>query len=268
MYDTEEFHMELKDFMDLKKLQKIQNDFSNATGLAAIAVGKNGEYLTEGSNFTDFCMKYTRGSAEGNRRCVKCDNECKGTYFCHAGLMDFSVDIMVDGEKLGAIIGGQVLPCEPDEESFRQTAQELGIDPNKYIQALRKVPISTEKRIRASADLLEIIVNQLVNLEYFKHSNAGKLDYVKDDIKKSGELVQTINENTGHLKGIAKKQTILSLNATIEAARSGEAGVGFAVVAKSMQDLSNQSAGIYNDIEKSVEQITELINSMTALFDD
>lgn len=58
------------------------------------------------------------------------------------------------------------------------------------------------------------------------------------------------------------------MNATIEAARSGEAGVGFAVVAKSMQDLSNQSAGIYNDIEKSVEQITQLINSMTSLFDE
>ena len=27
--------MELKDFMDLSKLQKIQDDFSNATGLAA-----------------------------------------------------------------------------------------------------------------------------------------------------------------------------------------------------------------------------------------
>ena len=258
--------MELKDFMDLNKLQEIQDSFSDSTGLAAIAVGKNGEYLTEGSNFTDFCMKYTRGSVEGNKRCVKCDNECTGTYFCHAGLMDFSVDIVVNGEKLGAIIGGQVLPNEPDEEAFRKTAEELGIDPDKYIQALRKVPVSTEKRIRAASSLLGIIVNQLVNLEYFKHNNAGRLDSVKANIKKSGELVDKINENTGHLKGIAKKQTILSLNATIEAARSGEAGVGFAVVAKSMQDLSGQSAGIYNDIEKSVAEITTLINSMSQLF--
>ena len=98
--------MELKDFMDLDKLQKIQDDFSDATGLAAIAVGADGEYLTEGSNFTDFCMKYTRGSEEGNKRCIKCDNECSGTYFCHAGLMDFSVDIIVNDEKVGAIIAG------------------------------------------------------------------------------------------------------------------------------------------------------------------
>ncbi len=260
--------MELKDFMDLSKLQKIQDDFSNATGLAAIAVGKHGEYLTEGSNFTDFCMKYTRGSSEGNRRCVKCDNECSGTYFCHAGLMDFSIDIIINDEKFGSIIGGQVLPAEPDEEKFRQTAQELGIDPDKYIQALRKVPVSSEKRIRAASNLLGVVVNQLVNLEYFKHNNAGRLESVKENVKKSGELVDQINENTGHLKGIAKKQTILSLNATIEAARSGEAGVGFAVVAKSMQELSSQSSGIYNDIEKSVSEITALINMITSLFHD
>lgn len=110
--------MELKEFMDISKLQKIQDNFSNATGLAAIAVGNDGQYLTEGSNFTDFCMKYTRGSKEGNRRCVKCDNEGRGTYFCHAGLMDFSVDIKVGDEKVGAIIGGQILPEAPEETSI------------------------------------------------------------------------------------------------------------------------------------------------------
>ena len=259
--------MELKDFMDLSKLQKIQDDFSNATGLAAIAVGMDGEYLTKGSNFTDFCMKYTRGSQEGLRRCVKCDNECTGTYFCHAGLMDFSVDIIVNGEKVGAIIGGQVLPSPPDEDKFRRIAQELGIDQEQYLQALRKVPVSTEKKIRASANLLGVIVNQLVNLEYFKNTNVGRLSGVQHGVEQSNELIQTINDNTSHLKAIAKKQNILSLNASIEAARSGEAGAGFAVVAKSMQELSSQSAVIYNEIEKSVAKITERISSLVSLFE-
>ena len=258
--------MELKDFMDLSKLQQIQDHFSDATGLAAIAVGKHGEYLTKGSNFTDFCMKYTRGSAEGNRRCVKCDNECTGTYFCHAGLMDFSVDIIVDGEKVGAIIGGQVLPKEPDEEEFRKTALELGINPDQYISALKKVPVSTEQRIRASANLLGMVVNQLVNLEYYKNSNAGRFGSLQDEVERATELIRTINDNTGNLKAIASKQRILSLNASIEAARSGEAGAGFAVVAKSMQDLSNQSSVIYNDIENSVSEITQTITEISALF--
>lgn len=259
--------MELKDFMDLSELQRIQDKFSDATGLAAIAVGIHGEYLTEGSNFTDFCMKYTRGSEEGNRRCVKCDNECTGTYFCHAGLMDFSVDIIVEGEKVGAIIGGQVLPEPPKEEEFRKIATELGIDPDAYVNALRKVPISTEKKIRASAELLGTIVNQLVNLEYFKHNNAGRLDKVKDEILESTQLTAAISDSTGSLKAIATKQRILALNASIEAARSGEAGVGFAVVAKSMQDLAAQSAVIYNDIEVNAGKITDTVNHLAQAFD-
>lgn len=260
--------MELKDFMDLHKLQEIQDAFSNATGLAAIAVGMHGEYITEGSNFTDFCMKYTRGSVEGQKRCVKCDNECTGTYFCHAGLMDFSVDIMLGDQKVGAIIGGQVLPKEPDEEQFRQTAIELGIDPDTYISALRKVPISTEERIRASADLLGTMVNQLVNLEYFKNTNSEKLSKLRNEVEEATQIIQTINTNTHSLKSIANKQKMLSLNASIEAARSGEAGVGFAVVAKSMGELSSQSATIYGDIETSVSEVTQTIKNLSSLFDE
>lgn len=260
--------MELKDFMDLRKLQEIQDNFSDATGLAAIAVGKNGEYITKGSNFSDFCMKYTRGSDEGNRRCAKCEKECSGMYVCHAGLTEFSVDIVVNGEKMGAMIGGQVLSGSPDEGAFRDTAKELGIDPEKYIQALQKIPVSTEKKIRAAFNLLGIIVNLFVNQEYFKNRNAGRLDAVKDEIEQSGQLIETINDKTGRLKGIANRQTILSLNATIEAARSGEVGKGFAVVAKSMQELSGQSAEIYNDIEASVAQVTKMIRDITAVFED
>ena len=104
--------MKISDFMDMNELQKIQDQFSDATGLAAIAVDAEGNYITEGSNFNDFCMKYTRNSPEGNRRCVKCDNECTGTYYCHAGLMDFASDIVVNGEKVGAIIGGLTIFAE------------------------------------------------------------------------------------------------------------------------------------------------------------
>jgi len=259
--------MELKDFMDMSELQQIQDNFSDATGLAAIAVGKHGEYITEGSNFTDFCMKYTRGSEEGNRRCVKCDNECSGTYFCHAGLMDFAFDIEVDGEKMGSMIGGQVLPAPPDEEKFRQTAIELGIDPDEYVRAVSKVPVSTEKKIRASAELLKVITTLTVNLEYYKYKNAARMDTLVEELTSSKDIVNEINEYTVHLKKISSKQRILALNASIEAARSGEAGAGFAVVAKSMQDLSSQSDDIYKDIENSVEDVTGVFAKLSKLFE-
>lgn len=254
--------MQIKDFMDLKALQKLQDQFSDATGLAAIAVDAEGKYITQGSNFTDFCIKYTRGCEEGMRRCVKCDTECKGTYYCHAGLMDFSVDIIVNGERLGAMIGGQVLPQEPDEEKFRAIAQELGIAPDKYIAALRKVPVRTEKSIRAAAALLGDIVNKVVNLEYLKQRDNKRLQTFDQEIDKTTANVKMINQKTSELEGIASRQNILALNATIESARAGAVGKGFTIIAGQMSDLAKKSGGIYADIRELAAQIQEAVDKM------
>ena len=100
--------MEILDLIDKDRLQRIQDLFSDATGVALSIIDTKGKHVTRVSNFLDFCMKYTRGSKIGLERCQKCDLEGVGTYFCHAGLMDFAADITVNGEKLGTILGGQV----------------------------------------------------------------------------------------------------------------------------------------------------------------
>ena len=254
--------MNISEFMDLGKLQSIQDQFSDATGLAAIAVDAEGNYITEGSNFTDFCMKYTRNSTEGCRRCVKCDTECTGTYFCHAGLMDFAADIIVGGEKVGAIIGGQVLPAEPEEEKFRRIAKELSINPDEYVEALRKVPIRAEKAIRAAAALLADVVNQVVNLEYMKYKNGKQLNLFDRELATATKTVDIINHKTKELESIASKQNILALNASIESARAGVAGAGFAVVAKQMGELASLSAGIHHEISDAAKEIKASVMKM------
>ena len=252
--------MDLREFMDMKKLQKIQDDFSNATGLAAIAVGKDGEYLTEGSNFTEFCMKYTRGSSEGNRRCVKCDNECKGTYFCHAGLMDFGIPITLgDGTVLGSVIGGQVLPENPDEESFRATARELGIDEDRYIEALQQVNVRTREQIEASAQLLGDVINMFVRASYATTQNEQIVNQLQEGINKAAEQLVMANENTHQIEAFSNRQKILALNASIEAARSGEAGRGFAVVAQEVQKLAQGMAVTSVNIKNALKQVTDTI---------
>ncbi len=256
--------MELKDFVDFKLLQEIQNQFSDATGLAAIAVDSKGNYITEGSNFTDFCMRYTRNSKEGLRRCEKCDNECTGTYHCHAGLMDFSCDIIVNGEKLGKMIGGQVLPEEPDEEKIAVIARELGINERDYVSAVRRVPVRSEKAIHAAAKLLEFVVNYVVNLEYMKFRTQTSTKVIDEELGVTTTMVGTINEKTKALEKIASKQNILALNASIEAGRAGALGAGFAVVASQMGDLSKQSGVIYKDIQQLAADIYTSVQKMNA----
>ena len=260
--------MNIRDFLDLKKLQELQDNFSDATGLAAVLQDNKGVNITKESNFTDFCMKYTHSSEEGSHRCNKSNNDNSGVYYCHAGLMAFSIDIMLGREKVGKGIGGQVLPRKPEEESFRRIATELGIDSDSYINAIKKVPVSNEKNIKAAAELFGQMVNMYVNLEYSHNSNGGKLGQLQEEINHATNVIQKINTNTSSLKSIANKQKMLSLNASIEAARSGEAGVGFAVVAKSMGELSSQSATIYGDIEKSVIEVTDSIEKLASLFEN
>lgn len=254
--------VDIREFLDVAQVETILQNWSDATGLATIGVDADGEYFTKDVNFTDFCIQYTRGSEEGLRRCQKCDAECTGTYYCHAGLMDFSRDIIVNGEKVGAIIGGQVLPEEPDEDKFRCIAEELNIDPDTYIEALKKVPVRTEKSIKAAATLLGDVINLLANDNYTRMMNQNKIDTIDENVGKAAQLIQEINEKSIQLDKIESKQNILSLNASIEAARAGEFGRGFAVVAAEVGKLAVNSGEINKSIKQSLKNLTKAIKDL------
>ena len=140
--------MKIQEFCDMKKFEEIMSNWAKATDLATVAVGTDGKYISACYNFTDFCIKLTRGCSEGKKRCEHCDATGNGVYECHAGLVDFGIPIVLnDGTVLGSIIGGQVLPEQPDENKFRETAKELGISPDQYIRALNKVTVKTREEI-------------------------------------------------------------------------------------------------------------------------
>lgn len=257
--------MDIRDFLDIPQLEKLMEDWSNATGLATIGVDANGEYFTKAINFNDFCMKYTRGSEEGAKRCQKCDAECTGTYFCHAGLMDFSRDIIVNGQKVGAVIGGQVLPEEPDDDKFRKIAKELGVPEDSYLEALHRVPVRSEQSIKAAAQLLGDVVNMMVNSNYQQQNDVKKIDKMDADIEQAASLIREINEKSLQLDKIESKQNILSLNASIEAARAGEFGRGFAVVAAEVGKLAVNSGEINKSIKLSLKELTGTIKELESL---
>lgn len=254
--------MNIKDFTDMEKFEVLMANWAKATGLATVAVGSNGEYISECYNFTDFCIKLTRGSKEGCARCEKCDREGQGVYHCHAGLVDFGIPLVVNGETMGSVIGGQVLPENPDEEKFRQVAREIDVDEDEYIKALHKVNIRTEEEIRASAQLLGDVLNNFINAEYAKNMNVSIMDKMSSGVATTHEMVAQIITKTTELKALQNKQKILALNASIEAARAGEHGSGFAVVAKEVGKLSAQSAQVNMEVEDIVRKISAAVEGM------
>jgi len=166
--------IKLSDIIDLNILQKFQDTFANSMNIASLAVDSNGP-VTNPSNFSEFCMKYTRGSKLGCRRCNECDIKWgelaseKGEpiiYNCHSGLTDFAVPIMLDGKHIASILGGQVLTHEPDEEHFRKLAKNFGINEEEYIDALRKIKIIPYEQVEAAAQLLFVVANSISEMAH------------------------------------------------------------------------------------------------------
>ncbi|MBO4998679.1 MAG: PocR ligand-binding domain-containing protein [Lachnospira sp.] len=255
--------MKIQDFCDMDKFEAIMDNWAKSTGLATVAVGDDGNYISECYNFTDFCIKYTRGSKEGCRRCERCDQEGTGVYNCHAGLVDFGIPITLDdGTVLGSIIGGQVLPEDPNEEYFRNTARELGIDENQYIEALHKVNVKTREEIEASANLLGDVINMFVRSSYNASVNGRLISQLQDGIEEVSEQIEIASASTKKIEGFSSRQRILSLNASIEAARAGEAGRGFAVVAKEVQKLAEGMSVTSTEISNALKTLAETFKQL------
>lgn len=68
-------------------------------------------------------------------------------------------------------------------------------------------------------------------------------------------MAQTIAGIASAIEGIAHQTHLLALNAAIEAARSGEAGLGFAVIAKEVKLLASQTAKATQEIASRIYEV-------------
>lgn len=198
-----DYELQLTDLIDKETLQKIQDGFSNMTGIAALTTDADGIPVTEGSNFSEFCMKYTRSTEKGCKSCIECDKwgaelaMKKGkaaVYFCHADLVEFSAPIVADGRLMGCFLGGQVLTKEADPEKIRKVAARIGVDPEEYVEASKKIRIIDRETVDNAAKFLHMIASVLSDMAYNKY-----LVYrANKELEKSGNMKSDFLTNMSH----------------------------------------------------------------------
>ena len=306
-------NIKLLDVIDRDTLQALQDAFAEAMGMAALTTDDTGA-VTELSNPTDFCMNLTRKSREGCERCNRCDLQGgaessqtgrPSVYYCHGGLVDFAAPIIVNGQHIGSLIGGQVLTEKPDEAKFRQIAREIGVDPNKYVEAVKKVKIVPKQQIDAAANLLYQMANALSEAGYQrtlaqqKSSHGEKIvssidsDFseINEQMQKAVESMNALSNSFASIKTSAASSakavestdsiiktienastqlTLIGFNASIEAKRAGAAGAGFNVIAQEVRTLADKNTKQAGEIETTLNGIkkamTDINNQIKAVY--
>lgn len=193
----------ITDLFEVEMLQRLQDSFSKMTGFAAIITDAEGIPVTKGTNFTDFCGKYTRPSPIGCLRCQQCDKHgaelafkvgSSVTYYCHAGLMDFAAPIMAGDKMVGCFVGGQVLTSPPDITRIMQVAAEIGIDLINYLQSVMSVPIVEKDKLENAALFLYTLTSALSSIAYHKYI----MKEANIEIEKATNLKSDFLANTSH----------------------------------------------------------------------
>lgn len=151
----------IEQLLNIEELQKMQDDIAKATGLAIITVDYTGRPLTRHSCPSAFCTK-VRMSKYGTF-CEKCDSHggieaarLHGPYiyYCHAGLVDFAIPFWVDGQYLGAFLGGQVrLEPEGDLAALEEILPRTHL-PQQLQAARSEIPLMRLDHVRALANML------------------------------------------------------------------------------------------------------------------
>jgi len=84
---------------------------------------------------------------------------------------------------------------------------------------------------------------------------------IADSLNEIRTQASKINAVTLAVTKVADQTNLLSLNAAIEAERAGDAGAGFAVVAREIRRLADQSANSSQEIEQTVHEMHDAVTA-------
>lgn len=186
----------LTDLIDKNLLRAIENGFTYLpdTGekIVMTLVEKQGnKYIripdtTYLESWTDFC-KFLRKNDKGNECCIRCDEahveelikeKKKDPYYyiCHAGLVDIVIPIVVGGQVLCGLFGGQKrLKDDPKfdenlEKSIEALASKTNLDKNYLLNLAKNTTEEcTHKEIEPHINKLSTVARHIIQLANQKY---------------------------------------------------------------------------------------------------
>ncbi len=142
---------------------------------------------------------------------------------------------------------------------------------NQIASAAKEISATSQELLHAMVDIADAAARTASLAHKGRHGLKGMetsmqtLSVASDGISTKLATIRSkaarINSVVTAITKVADQTNLLSLNASIEAEKAGEAGVGFAVVAREIRRLADQSAIATLDIEQIVEEMQEAVAS-------
>ncbi len=164
-----------------------------------------------------------------------------------------ATQIAASGKQLEATVNEQAASTN----EVVATAKEIAATSGKLVKTMDEVSHMSESTAReASIGQKELgrMENTMKQLGNATGSISNKLGIISEKAHNINSIVTTITK-------VADQTNLLSLNAAIEAEKAGEYGMGFAVVAREIRRLADQTAVATLDIENMVKEMQSAVST-------
>lgn len=164
-----------------------------------------------------------------------------------------ATQIAAAGRQLEATVAEQV--ASTNEVSA--TSQQIAATSRVLVETMGEVDRQAGETASAAArsqDDLNRMEAMMRGLSASTAEISARLDTMNERASSIGSVVSTITK-------VADQTNLLSLNAAIEAEKAGEYGAGFAVVAREIRRLADQTAVATLEIEQMVREMQAAVSS-------
>jgi PAS domain S-box-containing protein len=188
----------LTEIISIRTLEKIQDNFSQATGIGCVMRNLKGAPVTKFSRPSRLWLEILKHPAIENEqepvllagldRCLK-----TGQIQIIQRYLDtyaFIAPMSMDGRILAFLIGGLVRYGNPNIANCAKEAERLGLDLDAYLEMYLELTLVKPEKLEASANLLKIIAQNISSLA--REGNEAKdmmnkMATIKDKLEKEVE---------------------------------------------------------------------------------
>lgn len=179
--------------------EQIQNILDAHQRISGMACGlmDNDENIIVASGLQEVCTGYHWDNPVSFARCwrndavIRNDLRCleTGMYecLCQNGMVNVAMPLIIAGRRCGTFFAGQFFydDTQPDMAWFQGQAEELGFDPEHYLQAVRHAPVFSRTHVDDTMRFLHQIVQLLAETG---HANFVRLRLLDEQRQTEREL--------------------------------------------------------------------------------